>query len=222
MYFTFSPDEVEKIVPAKGHVIYSTLDSLTRDNKIINHSKGQSMLLISPTVLLNTPKGVQLAGGIKYQVFLGERFSLDADFVIGKDYWHLGPGLLGLPLGLLFINQSSDIESNSDSWLTFLLGVAAVVLSFKHMSYHIPVNPDLDISPHVSLLRYKSSYGNYNRSDTTFIGKQLSFATGLQINKYFGRYVFSPYGEYNVGYKDGKSRFSVGVYLGIYFARKVY
>ena len=220
--FTFSSSEVEKVVPAKGPVIYPASDSLKQANKIRNHSKGQSMLLASPTVLLNTPKGVQVAGGIKYQLFISERFSMDADFVIGKDYWHLGPGLLGLPLGLLFINQSSDIESNSDSWLTFLIGVAAVALSFEHISYHIPVNSNLDISPYVSLMRYKSSHANYNRSDTTFVGEQLSFATGMQINKYSGRYVFSPYVEYNLGYKDLASRFNVGVYFGLYFARNIY
>ena len=43
--FTFSPDEVEKVVPAKGPAIYPAADSLIQANKIINHSKGQSMLL---------------------------------------------------------------------------------------------------------------------------------------------------------------------------------
>jgi len=218
--FTFSASEVEKVVPAKGPVIYPASDSLKQANLIRNHGKGQSMLLASPTVLLNTPKGVQVAGGIKYQLFISERFSMDADFVIGKDYWHLGPGLLGLPLGLLFLSESSEI--NSDTWLTFLFGVAAVALSFEHISYHIPVNSNLDISPYVSLMRYKSSHANYNRSDTTFVGEQLSFATGMQINKYNGRYVFSPYVEYNLGYKDLASRFNVGVYFGLYFARKIY
>jgi hypothetical protein len=217
---TYSSNEIEKSVSAKVPANSVKNDTLTQISKIKNHGKGQSMLLFSPTVLLNTPNGVQIAGGIKYQLFLSERFSMDADFVISKDYWHLGPGLIGLPLGLLFISQSSAIDS--DSWFTFLFGVAAVVLSFEHMSYHIPVNSNSDISPYVSLLRYKSSYEHYTRSDTTFVGEQLSFAAGVQINKYFGRFVFSPYGEYNLGYKDLVSRFNVGVYLGIYFAGKVY
>jgi hypothetical protein len=212
--FTFSPDEVEKVVTAKGPIISPAADSIKLASKIINHSKGQSMLMASPTVLINTPNGVQFAGGIKYQLFLGNRVSLDADFVFGKDYFHLGPGLIGLPIGLLALEAE-------DEWWLFLFGLAAIALSFEHISYHIPVTTDLDISPYVSAFRYKYSYEYNNYSDTTFIGQQLSFASGVQINKYFGKFVFSPYCEYNVGYKDLGSRFNVGVYLGIYFARKI-
>lgn len=172
------------------------------------------MLLLSPTVLVNTPNGVQLAGGIKYQLFLGNRVSLDADFVFSKDYFHLGTGIIGLPIGLLAL----EVE---DDWWVFLFGLAAMALSFEHISYHIPVTTDLDISPYVSVFRYKNSYEFNNYSDTTFIGQQLSFATGVQVYKYFGKFVFSPYCEYNIGYKDLGSRFNVGVYLGVYFARKI-
>jgi hypothetical protein len=212
--FTFSPEEVEKVIPAKGPAISPSTDSLIQANKIINHSKGQSMLLVSPTVLINTPNGVQVAGGIKYQLFFGNRVSLDADFVFGKDYFHVGPGLIGLPIGILAIEDGSE-------WWSFLFGLAAMALSFEHISYHIPVTTDLDISPYVSVLRFKNSYEFNHYSDTTFIGQQFSFATGVQIYKYFGKFVFSPYCEYNVGYQDGGSRFNVGVYLGIYFARKI-
>ena len=212
--FTFSPDEVDKVVTAKGPVISPAADSIILANKIINHSKGQSMLMVSPTVLINTPNGAQLAGGIKYQLFLGNRVSLDADFVFGKDYFHLGTGLIGLPIGLLALEFEDD-------WWVFLFGLAAMALSFEHISYHIPVTTEMDISPYVSVFRYKYSYEYNNYSDTTFVGQQLSFASGVQINKYFGKFVFSPYCEYNIGYKDLGSRFNVGVYLGIYFARKI-
>ena len=212
--FTFSPDEVEKVVTSKGPVISPATDSIMLASKIINHSKGQSMLMASPTVLINTPNGVQFAGGIKYQLFLGNRVSLDADFVFGKDYFHIGPGLIGLPIGMLLFEDENE-------WWSFLLGLAAMALSFEHISYHIPVTADLDISPYVSAFRYKYSYEFHNYSDTTFIGQQFSFATGVQVYKYFGKFVFSPYFEYNVGYKDFGSRFNVGVYLGIYFARSI-
>ena len=212
--FTFSPDEVEKVVPAKGPEISPYTDSLIQANKIINHSKGQSMLMASPNVLINTPNGVQFAGGIKYQLFFGNRVSLDADFVFGKDYFHLGTGLIGLPIGILAIEEGGE-------WWSFLFGLAAMALSFEHISYHVPVTPDLDISPYVSVLRFKNSYEFNSNSDTTFIGQQFSFATGIQIYRYFGKFVFSPYCEYNLGYKDLGSRFNVGVYLGIYFARSI-
>ena len=187
-----------------------------QDYKTINHSLGQSILSISPSFLLNTPNGVQLAGGIKFQLFLGKRLSIDADLVFSKDYFHLGPGIIGVPIGLWglsFDDEEAPLQS-------FLFSVAAVALSFEHLSYHIPVNDDLDISPYVSLLRYKSSYEHKNLSDPDFIGQQLSFASGVQINKYYGKFVFSPYCEYNIGYKDLDSRFNIGIYSGIYFTGK--
>jgi hypothetical protein len=208
LILTYSPDEVEKVVPEIIPVINNAQDSV-----IGNHSSGQSVLSFSPTVLLNTPNGVQLAGGIKYQLFVGKRLSMDADIVFSKDYFHFGPGLIGLPL-LLFSGSGSD---DFDSFGSFLFWLGAIALSFEHLSYHIPVNTDFDISPYVSMLRYKSSYEHSNISDPDFVGEQLSFALGVQIYKYFGRFVFSPYGEWNAGYKDFKSRYNLGIYLGIYF-----
>jgi hypothetical protein len=121
-----------------------------------------------------------------------------------------------VPIGLWGINSD-----NEDTPIrSFIFSVAAIALSFEHLSYHIPVNTDLDISPYVSLLRYKSSYKHNNLSDPDFVGEQFSFASGVQINKYYGWFVFSPYGEYNVGYKDHDSRFNIGIYLGIYFIGK--
>ena len=102
----------------------------------------------------------------------------------------------------------------------FLFAVAAIALSFEHISYHIPVKDNLDISPYVSLLRYKYAYEHGNYSDNDFIGEQMSFASGVQINKYFGRFMLSPYAEYNIGYKDHIPGFNFGVYCGIYFPTK--
>jgi hypothetical protein len=211
LILTYSPDEVEKVVPA-----IVTPTNNTQDTIISNHNSGQSILSFSPTVLLNTPNGVQLAGGIKYQLFVGERLSMDADIVFSKDYFHFGPGLIGLPLLLLSGSESDDFESFG----SFLFWLGAIALSFEHLSYHIPVNTDFDISPYVSVLRYKSSYEHNDISNPDFIGEQLSFAFGAQICKYFGRFVFSPYGEWNVGYKDFNSRFNLGIYLGVYFKRE--
>jgi hypothetical protein len=200
-------------------VLFLIVGSVTinaQDSKIINHNFGQSILSVSPTVLLNTPNGIQLAGGIKFQFFLGKRLSIDADIVFSKDYFHLGPGAIGVPMGLLGSNSDNEDATLS----SFLFSLAAIALSFEHISYHIPVNTNLDISPYVSLLRYKSSYEHNNLSDMDFIGEQLSFASGVQINKYYGRFVCSPYCEYNIGYKDFESRFNIGIYLGIYFIGK--
>lgn len=211
LIFTTTPDEVEKVVPSM--VIQS---DNARETIMTNHYSGQSILSFSPTVLLNTPNGIQLAGGIKYQLFVGKRLSMDADIVFSKDYFHFGPGLLGLPL-LLFSGSGSD---DFESFGSFLFWLGAIALSFEHLSYHIPVNTDFDISPYASVLRYKYSYEHNDLSNPDFIGEQLSCALGVQICKYFGRFVFSPYGEWNLGYRDLNSRFNIGIYLGIYFKRE--
>jgi hypothetical protein len=183
------------------------------------HQTGDIILSASPmNILCNTPNGVQLAGGLKFQLFLSKRFSVDADLVFGRDYLHTGPGIIGLPLGLFTIGTGSEI--NSDSFTEFFFYLAAIALSFEHFSYHIPVKTNLEISPYVSLLRYKYAYEHGNYSDPDIKGEQLSSALGLQINKYFGRFILSPYAEWSMGYGDHISGYNIGVYCGIYFPVK--
>jgi hypothetical protein len=183
------------------------------------HQTGDIILSASPlNFLCNTPNGVQIAGGLKFQMFLDNRFSVDADLVFGRDYFHTGPGIIGIPLMFLTLGTGSDI--NSDSFAEFLFYVAAIALSFEHFSYHIPMKTDLDISPYVSLLRYKYAYEHGSYSDPNVKGEQLSSALGLQINKYFGRFILAPYAEWNMGYVDHISGYNLGVYCGIYFPVK--
>ena len=206
-------------------VTYSQFEYNKPDTTVSRHKTRELTFAASPTLLMNTRNGAQLVGGVKLGVFLGKRFSIDADLVIGRNYVHAGPGLIGLPLYL--IASASDFQNdeffswNDESSLTdFLISVAVVALSFEHISYHIPLKEDVEISSYISLLRYKYSYAHSNYSDVNFISEQFSFASGLQINKYFGRFVLSPYAEYNIGYKDHISGFNIGVYCGIYFPGK--
>ena len=202
-------------------VSYSQFEYYKPDTTKNIHRSGEFIVSASPNVLLKTPNGSQMAAGIKMQLFLGKRFSIDGDLVFGRDYVHLGPGLIGLPLGLLAWSSENGALFGDDGSLTeFLFSLAAIALSFEHISYHIPVENNLDIAPYVSLLRYKYAYEYGNYSDPDFIGEQLSFATGVQINNYFGRFVLSPYAEYNIGYKDHISGYNIGIYCGIYFPTK--
>ena len=199
---------------------YNKPDTIVSMNR---HKKREMIFAASPTFLMNTPNGAQLVGGVKLGVFLGKRFSVDADLVLGRDYVHAGPGLFGLPLYLIASASNSDefFSWDDESSLTnFLISVAFIALSFEHMSYHIPLQKDVEISPYISLLRYKYAYVRSNYSDVNFVSEQFSFASGLQVNKYFGRFVLSPYAEYNIGYKDHISGFNIGVYCGIYFPGK--
>jgi hypothetical protein len=198
-------------------VTYSQFEYYQPEVTKMQHQSGDIILSVSPNILFNTPNGVQIAGGVKFQMFLSKRISFDADLVFGRDYLHTGPGIIGIPVGLL-LGTGSEIES--DSFSDFLFYAAMIALSFEHISYNVPVKSDMDISPYISLLRYKYAYEHGNYSDPNVKGEQLSFALGLQLNKYFGRFVLSPYAEWNMGYMDHISGFNVGVYCGIYFPVK--
>jgi hypothetical protein len=204
---------------------YSQVENYNPDNNIILHRAGEVILSGSPNILLRTPNGIQIAGGIKLQLFLSKRLSLDADMVLGRDYFHAGPGLIGLPLclivsGGLSRNQEFSLFDEGGGLSDFLFTIAVIALSFEHISYHIPVKNNLDVSPYLSLLRYKYAYEHGNYSDPDFMGEQLSFATGIQINKYFGRFVLSPYAEYNIGYRNHNPGYNLGIYCGVYFMKK--
>lgn len=200
-------------------VTYSQFEYYKPEITKFQHQTGDIIVSATPNLLLKTPNGIQIAGGLKFQIFISKRFSLDADLVLGRDYFHSGPGLIAIPYWLL---KSTGIEfENYEGYLAgFLFIAAATVLSLEHISYHIPVKSNLDISPYVSLLRYKYAYGHDNHSNPDVTGEQLSLTLGLEINKYFGRFVLSPYTEYNIGYKDHIPGFNIGIYCGIYFPTK--
>lgn len=182
----------------------------------MKHYKGERSFSVSPNVLIHTPNGVQIAGGFKTRFFVSNRISLDAELVIGRKYIHFGPGLIAVPF-LLFQPDAlnSDYEFDSFGDLFFFLGF--YMLSFEHVAYHIPLKQFADISPYVSLLRFKSAGKDEFPTSENPGAAHLSFATGIEINKYFGRFVLSPYIEYNIGYRDHISGINLGVYCGICF-----
>jgi hypothetical protein len=204
---------------------YSQFEYYKSDSTKTHHKSGDFSISASPNILFSTPNGTQAAGGIKIQLFISKRVSLDGDFVFGKDYLHLGPGIIGIPViliaGRAFMRDEGIAFGEGGSSMTdIIFYLAAMALSFEHISYHIPLKKETDISPYVSFLRYKSAYKTGSYSDPDYIGEQLSFTTGIQLNKYFGRFVLSPYAEFNVGYKDKIPGYNVGVYCGINFPGK--
>jgi hypothetical protein len=182
-----------------------------------NHSFRDFNIAISPDLLFNTPNGLQLAGGIKAKMFLGKRFSFDADLVFGRNYIHGSLGIIGIPIWLLIPGFSYDSDETTFSEL-LTIG-ALMLLTAEHTSYNIPTNNNIDISPYVSLLRLRESskIGDYNNPEVT--NQQACFAAGLEINKYFKKFLLAPYAEYTIGYADHISGFNAGVYFGMYFTR---
>jgi hypothetical protein len=179
----------------------------------VQHSFKDLTVSVSPNLLFRTPNGTQVAGGIKLTMFLGKRFSFDTEFILGNCYTLAGPGLIGIPAWLLgFGLTDEDGGTLSDILIAGLM----IVLTAEHTSYHIPVNNSLELSPFISLLRLKHTlkFGYYDHPDV--VEDQACFSAGLEINKYFTRFVISPYIEYNRGYTDHKPGINTGIYFGYY------
>jgi hypothetical protein len=198
---------------------YSQFEYYKPDMTEITHFKGERSFSIAPNVLTNTPYGVQFAGGLKTRYFVSRRISMDADLVFGRKYMHFGPGLIAVPF-LLFQPDAinSDYQFDSFSDLFFFLGF--YMLSFEHVAYHIPLKQYTDISPYICLMRFKSAGENEFPANNNAGTGQFTFASGIELNKYFGRFVFSPYVENNIGYKDHISGINMGVYFGYMFPSK--
>jgi hypothetical protein len=182
----------------------------------ILHSSRDLIISASPDVLFNTPNGIQFAGGLKIQMFVSKRISFDADLVISHNYVHAGWGLLGIPIWLLF---GSSLDKSADYTLQdFVALIVSCALCAEHTSCHIPLHDiSAEISPYVSLLRYRYAYEHGNYSDPGFIGEQLCGAAGLEFSKYLKRFVLSPYVECNIGYKNKIPGICTGVCFGMSF-----
>jgi len=186
---------------------------------------GDFRIGLAPVLLGNTPNGLQFGGRIYLSTYINKYLSFDTDLCISSDYIHAGPGIIGIPLAMLFLIDSSDLEDDDegtelskDGIIFFLLRVTMVVLSVEHISGHIPVYNDLEISPYISVLRYRSQYAHSGEMPENQIPQQLCFATGLSIHKGFGRFVLSPFIEYNIGYRDKISGYITGLECSMRFS----
>jgi hypothetical protein len=198
-------------------VCQTNLYTKKKVSNVSYHSVGDFSISGSPSVLFNTPNGIQFAGGAKMRFFVGKRLSFDTDIVFSKDYFHAGMGLIGIPLALLCLGTTSDEESSFSALLGF---IAAIAISLEHTAYHIPISLQADLSPYVSLLRYKFAYVHGVYNDPNVINEQFSCAAGVELNRYYNRFILAPYLEFNMGYRDHIPAYNAGVYLGYYFRAK--
>jgi hypothetical protein len=183
------------------------------------HGFGDFSISASPQILFNTPNALQFAGGLKLRLFMGKRISFDSDVVFGRDYIHGGPGLIGIPVWLLVLGGGgTGDEERPISDLLFI--AAAMILSAEHISYHIPIKGSTEISPYISCLKYKSAYEYGHYSNTNRTNEQLCGTLGLEVNKYFNRFLLSPFIECNIGYVDHNPQVNAGLYCGYYIINK--
>ena len=195
------------------------------ENQPYSAELGDFRIGLAPVLLGNTPNGLQFGGGIYLTAYISKYLSFDSDLCISSDYIHAGPGIIGIPVAMLFMNsilyQDDDDEGtelSEDGVVFFLFRVAMVLLSVEHISGHIPVYKDLEISPYISFLRYRYQYTHSGEMPENRIPQQFCFATGLSIDKSFGRFVLSPFVEYNIGYRDKISGYIAGLECSMRFS----
>ena len=194
------------------------LNSQTTDRT--SHSFGDVSISASPNILFGSTDETIIAGGMKLRMFVGKRFSFDSDLLIGQNYVHFGPGIIGLPLWYFGTNLGFG-SGDENSFASFLFMGAMMLLSAEHFAYHIPIQNNTDISPYLSLLRFKQVTGLQDPKYSDGINSSVYGAIGVEMNKYFKRFVFSPYVDYDISYSGQGHGINIGLNLGYYIpARK--
>lgn len=184
------------------------------------HHRGEACIsIVAPNVLLNSSSETYIGGGIKMRMFISKRFSFDSDLIFGHNYTRFGIGIMGLPLWYLGPDFGYDPETEYRPLSDLLFTGLIMVLSAEHISYHIPVQNNTDISPYISLLRFKLLNGIENPGDPSTSDNTTNFAFGIEFNRYIKRFVLSPYIDYEVAYSGGSHGFNIGFSLGYCFEK---
>jgi hypothetical protein len=184
------------------------------------HSIRDVCISASPDILFNTQNGNIIAGGLKLRAFVGKRFSFDSDIVFGRHFMQIGPGIIGIPAILLGYELGFGIEEGDKTFEEFIIMGVLMVLSVEHFAYHIPLKGFIDISPYVSLLRFRQFTNNVNSENDEGVEGSACFAVGLEVNKYFRKLILSPYADYSIGYSAPIHGFTCGINFGYYFSYK--
>ena len=184
------------------------------------HSKKDVSISASPDILFNTLNGNIIAGGLKLRVFVGKRFSFDSDIMFGRHFMQLAPGIIGIPAILFGYELGFGSEEGDNTFAEFIIMGVLMVLSVEHFAYHIPVKGYIDISPYVSLLRFRQFTNVANSENADGVEGSACFAVGLEVNKYFKKFILSPYADYSIGYSGPIRGFTCGINFGYYLSYK--
>jgi hypothetical protein len=177
---------------------------------------GDFIIEISPNISTNNIAGSRFAGGANFEYFVSRRVNFNAYLFIGNGFGHLNLSVITLPIFILFMNQNStsEIENLEDLVIKILL----ILTVFENPSIHFPVSSSSDFSLNTSPLRIK--WDEKTKSVSKDENVQLAFAAGIRYNKYFGRFVLSPYGEFSFGYSDFTPEINTGIHFGLFIPGK--
>jgi hypothetical protein len=180
------------------------------------HSTRDFSISASTCLLLNSPNGNVFSAGLKIRAFVGKRFSFDSEILFGKNFMQIGPGIIGIPALLFSDGIGFGSDEGEQSFQEFLIISALIVLSAEHFTYHIPAKNNTDISPYVSLLRFRQFTNVPGSQNADGVVGSACFGAGLEINKYLNNFIISPYIDYSSAYSGAFRGITCGINLGYY------
>ena len=183
------------------------------------HQQKDIDLLVSPLYIYSSPFGSCFGGGLEMQYFLGKRFSLNAGFVIGQNYGHLGFSTVLLPVMLAAAGKEGLAIHDDDSLGAVLLKSVIIFLSIEQSAFHIPLYAKADLAPYMNLFRlilgptYSTLPGNWSYGEMT-----TGSALGIRFIHHSGRLLLGPYAEICLEHKNLKIGTNAGISIGFAFS----
>lgn len=175
------------------------------------HQPGIWSVNLSPNYVYHVNGRSVITGGLDVELFLLPRLSMNGTFMLGDDYMHMNPGIIGIFLIKLLLSGGMGIGFG-DEYGTDLEGclasLALMILSFESLSYHMYLTRSSDIAPYFSLMRLKSQ-------DLETGESYAYYCAGIKYQQMLGkRFVLSPYVEYDRSYGKNDSWVITGLRIG--------
>lgn len=165
---------------------------------------------LSPVLISVNRDNPSFGGGLNLQYYISKRVNLNGYLVISGKYGHFNLGIISVPLLIAFESPEGIGSENLEE---FLLQLLLLVTVFENPSFHIPLNASTDFSVYAGVLRFIFDERNIPAGSTDN-NSFLACYFGLRLNRYFGRFVLTPYGEVSFRYRDFSPSVNAGLHLG--------
>jgi len=171
----------------------------------------------SPTYAYHPNGFPRVVGGLNSMVLLGKYFSLNANMAAGPGYIHFGSGIIGIPA---IIMGGGDIIFADLEFEAFIIWAALLALAFENFNIHIPLTSILELSPYISLLRFKYIKEGYGGQGFDW---NVNIVGGVRLNIFMtDRFFIAPFVEAIRDWgQRGRGFWGVagGIHAGFYFRK---
>jgi hypothetical protein len=159
----------------------------------------------------------QQAYGITTEVMLTNIWGIEFSVAGGQDYFETSAGPL---LALYFVFETFADDEDDDDDGTITLGIiAAIIASFEHSNFHIPITQNLELIPNFSLLKYRYMYNETNSyKEDDFLSWSVGIKVGILTDR---NWYYNAFAERAQLYYSGRpSGWQIGLNVGYTFKNK--